>query len=79
MKREEIDYTVLKKACINTFEHRNTNFSIGNILSVLYSLKEENSLQTMWKNYQERFSYAKGIAFGEIVDTTIEQVEKLKA
>lgn len=35
LKREEIDYVHLKKACINTFMHRNTNFQAEKILDVL--------------------------------------------
>lgn len=35
LKKEEIDFERLKKACQNTFEYRNTDFNIDSILTVL--------------------------------------------
>lgn len=77
LKKEQIDYLHLKEACINTFNHRNTDFNIENILDVLNILKEETSLLTRWNSYQKRFHYAQGIDFDNVIDTVIALVTNI--
>jgi len=78
LKKEEIDFERLGKACQNTFEHRSTSFNIDSILDVLSTLKAEKDLKIRWNSYQKRFNYAGEISFDDVVDTTIELVKKIK-
>jgi len=78
MKKEEIDFGSLKKACQNTFKHRDTYFNIDGILDVLQNLKDEKDLKTRWKNYQKRFTYAEEAGFDDVINTAIELIEKMK-
>jgi predicted nucleotidyltransferase component of viral defense system len=78
LKKEEIDFGSLKKACQNTFKHRSTDFNIDSILDVLQNLKDEQDLKTRWKNYQKRFSYAEEVSFDDVTNTAMELIEKMK-
>lgn len=78
LKKDKIDYLSLKKACINTFQHRNTKFEVEDILEVLDYLRNENGLQTRWKNYQKKFSYAQEISFDSVINAAIDLVDMLK-
>lgn len=77
LKKEEIDYANLKEACFNTFEHRNTNFDIKDILKVLRSLKDEKDLKARWKSYQKRFDYVAEISFDDVINTVIGLIENI--
>jgi len=78
LRKEEIDFGNLKEACQNTFKYRNTDFNIDRILDVLHDLKDEKDLQTRWKSYQKRFSYAAEISFDDVIDTAIEVIENIR-
>ena len=78
LKKEEIDFGSLKKACQNTFKHRNTDFNIGSILDVLQNLKDEKDLKTRWKSYQKRFTYAEEVSFDDVISTAMELIEKIR-
>ncbi len=78
LKKEAIDFEILKKACQKTFEYRGTDFDIDNILNVLRNLKVEKDFKIRWSSYQKRFSYAEEINFDDLVDTMIELVKNIK-
>ena len=78
LKKEEIDFGSLKKACQNTFKHRNTDFNIDSILGVLQNLKDEQDLKTRWKSYQKRFAYAEEVSFDDVISTAMELIEKIR-
>ncbi len=78
LKKEEIDFGSLKKACQNTFKHRSTDFNIDSILDVLQNLKDEKDLKTRWISYQKRFSYAEEVSFDDVTNTAIELIENLR-
>ncbi len=78
LKKEEIDFGSLKKACQNTFKHRNTDFNIDSILGVLQNLKDEQDLKTRWKSYQKRFTYAEEVSFDDVINTAMELIEKIR-
>ena len=50
LKKDEIDFESLKKACQNTFRHRSTDFSLDSILTTLNSLKAERNLEIRWSS-----------------------------
>lgn len=78
LKKEEIDHADLKKACINTFNYRSTDFDIDSILETLLLIKKDKNLNARWKNYQKRFSYAREINFEDTVETAIKLMESLR-
>ena len=78
LKKEEIDFESLKKACQNTFKHRSTDFSLDSILNTLNSLKAEKNLKIRWNSYQKRFTYAEEISFDNVIDTAIELVKNIR-
>ncbi|WP_459129614.1 nucleotidyl transferase AbiEii/AbiGii toxin family protein [Guggenheimella bovis] len=78
LKKEEIDFGSLKKACQNTFKHRNTDFNIDSILGVLQNLKDEQDLKTRWKSYKKRFTYAEEVSFDDVISTAMELIEKIR-
>ena len=78
LKKEEIDFESLKKACQNTFKHRSTDFSLDSILNTLNSLKAEKNLKIRWSSYQKRFTYAEEISFDNVIDTAIELVKNIR-
>ncbi len=78
LKKEEIDFETLKKACQNTFKHRNTDFNIDDILHIFQVLKDEQDLKTRWKSYQKRFNYAEKISFDDAIDAAIELIENIR-
>lgn len=77
LKKKEIDFESLKKACQNTFKHRNTDFNIDGILDVLQNLKDENDTKTRWERYKKQFSYAE-VSFDDVIHTAIELIEKIR-
>ena len=77
LKKEEIDFEHLKKACKNTFMYRSTDFNMDSILKVLEGLKVEKDLKIRWSIYQKRFIYAKEISFDEVINTAIEVVKNI--
>ena len=78
LKKDEIDFESLKKACQNTFRHRSTDFSLDSILNTLNSLKAERNLEIRWSSYQKRFAYAEEISFDNVIDTAIELVQNIR-
>lgn len=78
LKREEIDFERLKKACENTFKYRKTEFNNEKIIGILQVLKSERDIRKRWQSYQKRFNYAQGISFDDIIDTLIKLIEKIK-
>ena len=68
LKREQIDYDNLREACKKTFAHRNTDFSISEIIDLLYTLQNEVDLHVRWKAYQKRFSYVSQIEFQDTIN-----------
>ena len=78
LKKDEMDFESLKKACQNTFRHRSTDFSLDSILNTLNSLKAERNLEIRWSSYQKRFAYAEEISFDNVIDTAIELVQNIR-
>ncbi len=67
LKKKDINIETLKSACFNTFNYRETEFDKDKIISLLDDLAVENNFNIRWKNYQKKFSYARGIKFDELI------------
>ncbi len=77
LKKNEIDFNILKDACYNTFKHRDTEFNINKIIKMLDVLENEEVFYTRWKNYQKKFPYAQGIKFDEIIESIKELIVEI--
>ncbi|MDP4041724.1 nucleotidyl transferase AbiEii/AbiGii toxin family protein [Mycoplasma mycoides] len=79
LKEFEIDYNILKCACLNTFKKRNTVFNIDLILNLLNELNQLDIFKLLWNNYKQKYFYAQKIEFEILVESVIKLLEKLKA
>ena len=77
LKKEKINFELLKEACQNTFKHRSTDFNVSSIFDTLSILKVEKDLKIRWNSYQKRFSYAEEVSFDEVIDTVIKVVKNI--
>lgn len=77
LKHKQVDFKVLRKACLNTFEHRGTLFDIGEIKNVLDRLQEDPAVNSRWENYQKKYSYSKGIPFNDVIANIKQVIENI--
>lgn len=64
---QEYDRQLFEEALSATAEHRGSAESIANRSGIIDRISESNDLQNMWKKYQQRFSYAAGIEYADIM------------
>ena len=67
-KINTIDKKTLVIAIENTFKRRETKLDINYFTKVIDSLTENDNLKDLWKDYQNKNTYAKGISFEDTVD-----------
>jgi predicted nucleotidyltransferase component of viral defense system len=68
-----IDLSTLKEAFNATMEYRGTNYSKHQIVEILDSIKESDSMTELWNTYRDEFSFAHNIEF-ESVYMAVEKV-----
>ena len=73
-KWNEIDKEILKKAVQVTFSKRETLSDLENINNILEVLEKDGNLKTLWKDYQNRFKYAKNVKY----EDTIKAIQIIK-
>ena len=64
---QEYDRQLFEKALSATAEHRGSAESIADRVRIIERISESNDLQNMWKKYQQRFTYAGGIEYEDIM------------
>lgn len=67
LKKKEINNNILKEAIINKFKERGNEKNINNIYQEINKLSNNNDLKDHWKNYREKFTYAKDIEFEDTI------------
>lgn len=70
----EINEDILKKAVKATFARRETLSDLENIEQIIKTLAEDKNLKMLWKDYQDKFKYAKNVKYEE----TIKAIEYIK-
>lgn len=70
----EINEDILKKAVKATFSKRETLSDLENIEQIIKTLSEDKNLKMLWKDYQDKFKYAKNVEYEE----TIKAIEFIK-
>ena len=73
-KWNEINEDILKKATQATFAKRETLSDLKNIEQIIKTLSEDKNLKMLWKDYQDKFKYAKNVKYEE----TIKAIEFIK-
>lgn len=69
----ELDLQNLKRAVQVTFRNRNSLSDLNNACQLIQIFKEDDTLNKLWRGYQETHSYAKQILFVDV----IESIEKI--
>lgn len=64
---QEYDRQMFEEALSATAEHRGSAESIADRAGIIDRISESNDLQNMWKKYQQRFTYASGIKYADIM------------
>ena len=64
---QQYDKALFTQALQATAAHRGTTQQIANIADILQNIAESAELQAMWNKYSNQFSYAKDIAFEQIL------------
>ncbi len=77
LKQNSIDFQQLRKACINTFKYRNSDYDKADLIKILHSIKKSNTIRTRWKSYQKTFSYAQDISFDDVINSVLELIDKI--
>ena len=67
-KKDDLDREVLKRAVENTFTHRGSLKELNDFAEILERIRIDETQQKFWENYRYRFSYAKDISLGEIIN-----------
>jgi predicted nucleotidyltransferase component of viral defense system len=65
---QKYDIKLFKEALAATAEHRGSTANITDIKEIVEALEESAELKELWRKYQASFSYAKEIAFKDIMD-----------
>ncbi|WP_311479860.1 nucleotidyl transferase AbiEii/AbiGii toxin family protein [uncultured Anaerococcus sp.] len=74
LKSDSVDGEVLKKACINTFSYRNTEFDTGKIINFMEELKTDKVFLSRWKAYINKNIFAKDLEFEDALNNGIKIV-----
>ena len=64
---QEYDRQMFEEALSATAEHRGSTENIADRARIIEGISENNDLQNMWKKYQQRFTYASGIKYADIM------------
>lgn len=66
---DRIDKDILYEAFIKTCENRNTNNVIDDKKQILENIKKDDVLKSLWEKYKEKYQYAEGIEYLEIIES----------
>lgn len=64
-----IDKKILINAMKSTFKKRNTLDLFSNHFEIMESIKENNDIYRNWLNYQDKYRYALGISFEDLLNS----------
>ena len=73
-QQKNFDKKLLKQAIIKKFEYRDSIDKFDNIDEIMKVIKDSEALKEHWKNYQNKFSYAKDISY----EDTMKVLEEIK-
>lgn len=71
LKRNEIDFDILKEACKKTFNYRNTDLDYNEIHKFLENIREDKYFRKRWDGYEKRNSYVRGTKFEMVINSIL--------
>ena len=66
---DRINKEILEEAFINTCEKRTTKYLINDIDQILKNIENDEGLKNLWKKYQDKFQYADGIEYTDVINS----------
>lgn len=75
-QKKNINDEILRQAIINKFQERETNHYLETVDIQINDIENSNELKEIWKNYQNKFSYAQDINFEDTI-ITIKEIANL--
>ena len=77
LRKNQIDFTILKRAVENTSEKRNSKELIQNWKNQVRGIETSDYQKNLWIRYQRQFKYAKDIFFEESVQIINESMKQI--
>ena len=77
LRKNQIDFTILKRAVENTSEKRNSKELIQNWKNQVRGIETSDYQKNLWIRYQRQFKYAKDIFFEESVQIINEIMKQI--
>lgn len=77
LKKDEINYSLLKEALIKTAVRRGTNETLSQWKKILSDIKSSEIMNSQWKKYAKTYSYASQIIFSDCIDSISNLMETL--
>jgi predicted nucleotidyltransferase component of viral defense system len=80
-QKQNIDAAVLREAFANTSKERGSFAIVRDKVLILNEIQESREILDLWKNYQNKFDYASGIEWDEVVRSAkrlFDMMEKVK-
>ena len=75
--KNEIDISALKEAINNTFSKRESFEYLTDYERIIYSINSSNKIKKLWNIYSNKYRYANGISFDEIMELLKGLMQKL--
>ena len=66
---DRINKEILEDAFINTCEKRKTKYVINDTNQILKNIENDEGLKNLWKKYQDKFQYADGIEYTDVINS----------
>ena len=77
LNKENLDYIQLSEAVKNTAKNRNSFDDILEARDIIEDISNEDSLKTIWKNYQEEYTFSGNIDYDSLIECLTEVCEKM--
>ena len=74
-QKNNINNKVLKQAIINKFMERGTYKYLENIEKCMSEIENSEDLKEIWKNYQNKFSYAEDVSYQDTINAIKEFIK----
>ena len=71
LKKDEIDYEVLKEAIERTFDKRGSQEMMKDYEEIIEDIKEDSYLRSLWEVYLSENKYIGDLTFDKVVDVVI--------
>lgn len=78
IRSNQIDYTVLKQAIMNTKKKRQSTFDLKDYRTILTEIQLSDFQEQLWLKYQKQYSYAKYINFETVINSVIKLIDKIE-